>query len=89
MLSAIPDALAALSEFARVLRPGGVVALVDAGIPSNGNLPGRLLARAWELFGDYMRDEAALMAQAGLDVIDRREFGAFDSIRLVVGQRPA
>jgi hypothetical protein len=41
----------------------------------------------WELGGDFMREEAALMSQAGLDVITRREFGAFDSIRLVVSRK--
>ncbi|MCP4517527.1 MAG: class I SAM-dependent methyltransferase, partial [Delftia sp.] len=85
--SAIPDGLAAMSEMARVLRPGGVLALVDAGYPSDGNQVGSVLARLWELGGDFMRDEADLMQQAGLDVIQRREFGAFDSIRLVVSRK--
>jgi hypothetical protein len=35
-----------------------------------------------------MRDEAALMREAGLTVIEHKEFGAFNSIRLVVGQKP-
>lgn len=85
--SAIPDGLGAMTEFARVLRPGGVVALVDAGRPTDGNPFGRLLAQTWQYFGDFMRDEAGLMVQAGLDVVHRQEFGAFQSIRLVVGQR--
>jgi hypothetical protein len=70
-----------------VLRPTGVLALVDAGVPSDGNRPGRILARTWELFGDFMRDEAALMQQAGFEIIERREFGVFDGIRLVVGEK--
>ena len=93
-LSAIPDGLAAVKEMARVLRksegvdhPGGVLALVDAGYPNNGNLVGRGLAKLWELGGDYMRDEAALMEAAGLQVVRRREFGVGDSIRLVVGRK--
>jgi len=86
-LSAIPDGLGAVREMARVLRPAGVLALVDAGYPGDSNLLGRGLARLWELGGDFMRDEAALMTQAGLQVIERREFGAFDSIRLVVGRK--
>jgi len=86
--SAMPDGTAAMQEMARVLRPGGLLALVDAGIPSGGNSAGVGLARLWALFGDAMRDEAALMQAAGLAVVARREFGAFDSIRLVVGQRP-
>lgn len=85
--SAIPDGGAAMSEMARVLRPGGTLALVDAGIPASGNLAAVALAKVWSLVGDRMRDEAALMRQAGLTVVARRDFGAFDSIRLVVSQR--
>ena len=86
--SAIPDGLAAMGEMARLLRPAGVLALVDAGIPGDGNPLGTGLARLWTLFGDFMRDEAALMRQAGLEVIVRQEFGAFNGIRLVVGRQP-
>jgi len=89
IFSAVPDGLAAMQEMARVLRPGGVLALVDAGVPSDGNLIGAALARMWEKFGDFMRDEAALMREAGLEIIERREFGAFNSIRLVVGRKSA
>lgn len=86
--SAIPDGLGAMREMARVLRPAGVLSLVDAGVPSDRNPIGVGLARTWELFGDFMRDEAALMREAGLEIVERREFGAFDSIRLVVGCKP-
>jgi ubiquinone/menaquinone biosynthesis C-methylase UbiE len=86
--SAIPDGLTAMGEMARVLCPAGVLALVDAGYPSDRNRIGMGLARLWELGGDFMRDEAALMGQAGLEVIVRRELGAFNSIRLVVGRKP-
>ena len=86
--SAIPDGLATMHEMARILRPGGVLALVDAGYPGDGNRGGTILARLWELGGDFMRDEAELMVQAGLEITVRREFGAFDSIRLVVGHKP-
>ena len=84
--SAFPDGLGAMREMARVLRPGGLAILVDAGLPGDGNRMGVALARGWTLFDDFMRDEAGLMAQAGLVVIERHEFGAFDGIRLVVGR---
>ncbi len=87
VFSAIPDGPTAMRAFHRVLRPGGLLILVDAGNPDDGNLPGRLLARTWELFGDFIRDEAALMQQAGFEIVRRREFGAFDGIHLVVGRK--
>ncbi|MCO6449163.1 MAG: methyltransferase domain-containing protein [Caldilineales bacterium] len=88
VFSAIPDGQQAMREFARLLQSGGILALVDAGIPSNGNRPGRWLAAAWERFGDFMRDEAALMRQAGFEIVEQREFGAFNSIRLAIGRKP-
>jgi ubiquinone/menaquinone biosynthesis C-methylase UbiE len=87
-LSAVPDGLQAVREMARVLRPYGILALVDAGYPTQGNRMGALLARLWELGGDFMRDEAALMEQAGLEIVVQREFGAFEHMRLVVGRKP-
>jgi ArsR family transcriptional regulator len=85
--SAMPDGQGAMAEIARVLRPAGWVVLVDACVPSNGNHCGVGLARLWEQFDDYLRDEAGLMRQAGLAILERREFGAFTSIRLTVGQK--
>ena len=88
-VSAIPDGLGAVREMARVLRPDGILALVDAGYPPDGNPYGSTLARLWELGGDFMRDEAALMRQAGLEIVVQREIGAFDHVRLVVGHKPS
>ena len=87
VFSAIPDGERAMREFARVLRPGGVLVIVDACIPADRNTPARVLARMWTLFGDQMRDEAALMRTAGLKVMEKREFGAFHSIRLTAGRK--
>lgn len=95
--SAIPNGLGAMQEMVRVLRgagpdqhdQGGLLALVDAGVPDDGNLIGVGLAHMWQLFDDFMREEADLMRQAGLQVLERRQFGAFDGIRLVVGRKNA
>ena len=78
-------------QFAEFYWPGLkklILALVDAWYPTEGNRIGAMLARLWELGGDFMRDEAALMDQAGLEIVVRREFGAFEHMRLVVGRKP-
>lgn len=87
VFSAIPDGSAALREMQRVLCPNGVLALVDACVPTNGGLMARGLGRLWQLFGDSLRDEAALMRAAGFAVIECKEFGAFHSIRLTVARK--
>lgn len=86
-LSAIPDGAAAVGEMARVLRPAGVLALVDAAYPDDSNRLGTALAKLWELGGDSMHDAAALMLQAGLDVVLHRAFGVGHGIHLVVGRK--
>ena len=85
VLSAIPDGLAAMREMVRVLDCSGTMALVDAAYPPDGNLLGGALCRLWELGGDHLHDMAGLMRVAGLQVVQDRAFGAFNSIRLVVG----
>jgi ubiquinone/menaquinone biosynthesis C-methylase UbiE len=85
--SAFPDAGAALDEMVRVARPGGKVVIVDAGEASNGNLMAHLLARAWTLLGDFMRDEVPLMEARGLTV-KREEYGPWGCVHVTVGSRP-
>ena len=85
--SAIPDAAHALDEMIRVTRPGGKVIVVDAGRAEDGNAMAHLLALTWELVGDYMRDEAALMAARGL-AVRRLDFGPYHAVHVVVGQLP-
>jgi ubiquinone/menaquinone biosynthesis C-methylase UbiE len=89
VFSAIPEGLAAMREFHRVLAPGGRLLLIDAGRPSDGNPLGRMLAWCWERFGDFMRDEAALMQAAGFEILECRELGVGRGIRLVAGRRRA
>jgi ubiquinone/menaquinone biosynthesis C-methylase UbiE len=86
-LSAVPDLKGALAELIRVTHPGGSVVVVDAGEASNGNLGAHLLARLWESFGDYMRDEAKLMAAQGL-AVQRKEFGPWGCVHVVSGTLP-
>jgi ubiquinone/menaquinone biosynthesis C-methylase UbiE len=87
VFSAIPDGAAALREMHRVLCPNGVLALVDACVPEGGNLIARGLGQMWKLFGDSLRDEAMLMRAAGFNVVERKEFGVFHSVRLTVASK--
>lgn len=82
--SAFPDADAAMDEIVRLIKPGGRVIIVDAGEASDGNAMARFLAWLWEALGDYMRDEAPLMAARGL-AVQREEFGPWRCIHVTVG----
>jgi ubiquinone/menaquinone biosynthesis C-methylase UbiE len=84
--SALPDAGRALDEMVRVTRPGGQVIVVDAGEAQNGNRMAHLLARLWEIFGDYMRDEVPLMETRGLSV-QREDYGPWGCVHVVAGTR--
>ena len=86
--SAFPDADRALDEMVRVTGPGGKVIIVDAGEAADGNIFAHLLARLWEMFGDYMRDEVPLMKARGL-AVEREEYGPWRCVHVVVGTKPA
>lgn len=85
--SAFPDADRTLDEMVRVTKRGGKVIIVDAGEAANGNFFAHLLARLWEAFGDYMRDEVPLMKARGLSV-EREEYGPGHCVHVVVGTKP-
>ncbi len=87
VFSAFPDADWALDEMMRMIESGGKVIIVDAGEAADGNLFAHLLARLWEAFGDYMRDEVPLMKAHGL-VVEREEYGPWGCVHVVVGTRP-
>jgi len=86
-LSAIARGDAAVAETARVLRPGGVVAIVDDWLPKN-HRAGRAVSSLWTRWGSHIHDARALFMAAGLHIVTVEEFGAFHCIRLAVARRP-
>lgn len=85
--SGFPDGPDAMREMVRVTRPGGRVVLIAIGLPPDGNRLGIFLARLWERMGDFLYDQPALMAGAGLKVVTFEPFGPGHHIRAVVGEK--
>ncbi len=86
--SGYPDGRRALSEMARVLRPGGRLVLIDVNYPADRNRLGRAAVELWKRSGDLIRDLAPLFAELGLDPTDR-EIGGFGSVHLYLATKPA
>jgi ubiquinone/menaquinone biosynthesis C-methylase UbiE len=86
--SALTHGDLALGEMIRVLRPGGKVIVVDAGEAMNQNFFAYSLAKLWEAFGDYIRDETKLMQAHGLTV-EREDYGPGHCVHISVGTRPS
>jgi ubiquinone/menaquinone biosynthesis C-methylase UbiE len=85
--SGYPDGRRALSELARVLRPGGRLVIIDVNYPSDGNCLGSALVELWKRSGDLIRDMQALFAELDLDAADR-EIGGFGSVHLYLAAKP-
>ncbi len=84
-----PDAAAAASELARVLKPGGRLVLIDINYPGDRNRLGTaLVERLWKPLGDLIRDVPALLSDAGLDVRDD-EIGGWGSVHRYLATKPA
>lgn len=86
VLTAMPDADPAVREIARVLRPGGKVALIETQRPREPTLAGRLWIAVLVGVGDHLRDLPALLRGAGLDVTDR-VLGRAGTVHLITAEK--
>ena len=84
--SAYPDAVKALSEMHRVLKPGGKLMIVDIDYPLKRKGFGMALTKAWILVGDLVRDMTPLFNQFNFEYTDE-EIGGFGSVHLYVANK--
>jgi ubiquinone/menaquinone biosynthesis C-methylase UbiE len=84
--TAYPDGQLALSEMRRVLRPEGLIVMIDICYPQDGNRLGTFLTNAWKAGGDIIRDMPALFEQSGFEFLDR-EIGGYGSVHLYVATK--
>lgn len=85
--SGYPDGKRALTEMARVLKPGACLVMLDINFPQDGNKLGTLLTRGWQASGDIIRDNPNLLENFGFDFSDQ-EVGGFGSVHLYIATKP-
>ncbi len=81
-----PDGGKVLSEIRRVLKPRGVLLLMDFDFPDDRNLLGYLLAKIMERGGDILKDIRSSLTDNGFAVRERR-VGGFGSVKLYICRR--
>ena len=84
--TAYPDGEKAMSEFHRVLKPGGRLVLIDIDYHSDRNWLGMKMTRFWMALGDIVRDMDAIFRRFGFEYTDR-EIGGFGSVHLYVAEK--
>ncbi len=81
--SGYPDGQKAFSEMLRILKPDGVLLLLDYDYPLNRNCFGYWITRLIEFSGDIIKDIGGLIEQTGC-IYTRKIIGGFGSIQLFI-----
>lgn len=85
--SGYPNGSKAMEEMLRVLKPDGVLLLLDYDYPINRNIAGYFLVRFIELCGDIIRDIGKIIDECAA-TYERKTIAGFGSIQLFVIKKP-
>ena len=81
-----PDGKKAMSEFHRVLKPGGKLLIVDFDYPFNRNLFGYGLVKIMEAAGDTIRDISQILKYFSFEYKEK-EIGGFGSVHFYIARK--
>jgi ubiquinone/menaquinone biosynthesis C-methylase UbiE len=81
-----PDAMKAMSELNRVLKPEGKLIIIDINYPNNMNFLGMLFTKFSIILGDIVRDMDKIFNNFDLDYTDE-EIGGFGSVHLYIAKK--
>jgi len=84
--SGYPSGRLAMTEFSRVLKPGGKLVLLDFDYPADRNLPGCVLVKLMEAAGDIIRDIGRLLSDNSFQY-EEQEIGGFGSVHIFIAKK--
>jgi len=84
--SGYPSGRLAMTEFNRVLKPGGKLVLLDFDYPADRNLAGYFLVKLMETAGDTIRDIGRLLADNSFRYA-KKEIGGFGSVYIFIAKK--